>query len=164
MKNEISVTKYVDCFTFAEDEIVVNKEVECFINTNGCASYKKEEEAEEEAAVKGEEEEEEAVSYRIRDDPLDYANESLAAIADLKGYKLSLSDWTLIEIERERIKEWTRNNLKKYATNVPSKLPDHLSLSLYELDEIFYSGIRPRNDEELVLAQKAILDRNLERK
>ena len=83
---------------------------------------------------------------------------------DLKGYKLSLSDWTLIEIERERIKEWTRTNLKKYATNIPSHLPDHLSLSLYELDEIFYSGIRPRNDEELALARKAILDRKLERK
>ena len=156
--NEVSVTKYVDCFTFAEDEVVVNKEVECFINTNGCTSYKKKKGEEEE------EEEEEAVSYRFRDDPLDYANESIASIADLKGYKLSLSDWTLIEIERERIKEWTRTNLKKYATNIPSQLPDHLSLSLYELDEIFYSGIRPRNDEELALARKAILDRKLERK
>ena len=164
MMNEISVTKYVDCFTFAEDEVVVNKEVECFINTNGCTFYKKEKGGGEGEEVGEGEGEEEAVRYRIRDDPLDYANESIAAIADLKGYTLTLNDWALIGIERERIKEWTMTNLKKYATNIPSHLPDHLSLSLYELDEIFYSGIRPRNDEELALARKAILDRKLERK
>ena len=98
--------------------------------------------------------------YNFRDSPKSYANDCIEASTYTKyGIHLTSEDYSLIEQERERIQNLIQ--YKKYATNIESHLPQHLHLSAYELDTIFYAGIKPENDEDMAIALKSVEEKNL---
>jgi len=78
-----------------------------------------------------------------------------------KGIQLSSNDWILIQAERMRIKKILESGEKKYATNIESQLPSHLTLSQLELNIIFYYGVHPNTPEDLAIAISAAQCREL---